>query len=105
MKIALLIVFGGTANRIEATILKDDGCNTNVISRDFYHKYATAFNAETIEGVKIQHSSRSSSENANTVLKNVNIAICNHRYISDFLVADSRYDIILGTLWHIERSP
>ena len=100
-----LIVFGGTANGIDATILKDDGCNTNVISKDFYEKYAKAFQEESLQGVRIQHSNKGSREDSELVLKNVLIKISKQSYISNFVAAECRYDVILGTPWHVACSP
>ena len=34
-----LLVLSGTMNGLSVRVLKDDGCNTNVVSREFLDKY------------------------------------------------------------------
>ena len=105
MPVDPLIVFGGVLNEIPVSILKDDGCNTNVVSRSFYEKHKEKFPSTEETDLIIQHSSQKATEKGKVILKDVCVSVGPHTYRSNFVVADCRYDVLLGMPWHVENEP
>lgn len=94
-----LIVLKGSLAGISVKVLKDDGCNTNIISRQFATKHASAFNIQPTR-VPIAHSKQTSSKIATKVVLDATVSIGKHDYSSNFFVADCRYDGLLGMPWN-----
>ena len=105
LPVSPLIIFGGIINGCPASILKDDGCNTNVISRSFYERHRMDFPVTEQADIVIQHSSQEASEAGSRILKDVSVKIGPHTYKSAFVVDDCRYDVLLGMPWHVENKP
>jgi Retroviral aspartyl protease len=99
-----LLVLKGKFNGIPVKILKDDGCNTNVISRTFVKKYKNLFHVVNKKMI-VNHSCEGQSEEVTQVVLNGNLTLGNHLYISNFVVASCRYDILLGMPWHVTHEP
>ena len=99
-----LIVFEGKMHGVAAQILKDDGCNTNVVSKDFVQKHSHLFNIEDT-AITVTHSKRDSIEMASQVIIRGTICIGSHSYCSNWAVADCRYDVLLGMPWHVATKP
>lgn len=93
--IADLITLFGTVAGQQVTVLKDDGCNTNVISRTFVNRNRHLFNIKKTS-VTIHHSNKKIIEKAEDVIVDAEIEIGSHTYRSNWIVADCRYDILLG---------
>lgn len=102
--IADLITLFGTVAGQQVTILKDDGCNTNVISRTFVNRNRHLFNIEKTS-VTIHHSNKKIVEKAEEVIVGAEIGIGSHTYRSNWIVADCRYDILLGMPWNVDCRP
>ncbi len=85
-------------------ILKDDGCNTNVVSHEFLRANHEKFNWENCN-VDVSHSMKDSFENALKVVPGVTLRIGKHFYTSNWLVANCRYNILLGIPWYVTYNP
>ena len=101
-----LLVFRGEINGIPVKILKDDGCNTNVVGIEFLKKPKTRelFKIQK-EKIEVSHSRRGSTEEATEVIINGTLKIGPHTYKSNWVVADCRYDVLLGMPWHVAHNP
>lgn len=55
--------------------------------------------------MSISHSSRQFEEETTDLIESSKLKIGLHCYESRFVVADTRYDVILGTPWHKDVSP
>lgn len=99
-----LLVFDGSIEGVDCRILKDDGASTNIISKSFYARNKDKFC--TIESrVSLAHSSESTEEADCEMVEMVTLKIGGHAYQSRFLLANTRYDVILGTPWHKDVMP
>lgn len=85
----------------QATILKDDGCNTNVLSIDFFKRHRHLLNIQPTL-TTICHSSKTSTESSNEMIIEAEIEVGSHKYRSNWAVANCRYDVLLGMPWHID---
>lgn len=84
--------------------LKDDGCNTNVISRDFVEKNRHRLTIIN-QPVTINHSEKDEEETVNEVVINAEIKLGNLTYNSNWAIGNIRYDVILGVPWHEHYNP
>lgn len=55
--------------------------------------------------IEVLHSSNEADEKECTVVDSIVLNIGEHSYESRFVVADTRYDVILGTPWHHDVEP
>eukprot|EP00171_Calliarthron_tuberculosum_P016982 IDg16982t1 len=94
-----LIVFEGLFEGKEVSVLKDDGCNTNIVSREFARRYYDSFRVNKVDTI-VTHSKRGSTEKATDIVMDAEIKIERHKYRSNWVVADCRYDVMLGMPWH-----
>ena len=99
-----LLVLSGTFNDLPTRILKDDGCTSNVISREFAEAHRDEFEFRPIL-MDVCHSKAGSGEIATEMVLNGTIRIGHHSYTADWIVADARYDVLLGMPWHIDCNP
>ena len=66
-----LLVLSSTMNGLSVKVLKDDGCNTNVVSREFLAKYRNRNIFEVCqEDVTVQPSQKGTKEEASEVILN-----------------------------------
>lgn len=88
----------------EVTILKDDGCNTNVLSREFVRRH---FHLMKIHKTNLigQHSNKALSEQATEAVVNAELEMGDHIYRSNWVVAHCCYEVLLGMAWHTETVP
>lgn len=87
------------------SILADDGCSSNMISKSFVERNATTIKTGLkIANVSIEHSKSDSREEPIGGMENGTVSFQAHEYTSNWVVADARYDIILGMLWHEEMN-
>jgi Aspartyl protease len=94
----------GTFNGKPVRILKDDGCNTNVVSRKFVQRNAEAF--KTVRrNVKVNHSDDDRVEQAAQIILDGRLKVGNHEYLSNFVLANCCYDVLLGMPWHVASNP
>lgn len=97
--VAMFLVTQGVMVNKQASTLKDDGCNTNVFSRDFSRRNKHLLSVQ-IADILIYHSKRNVTETASEVLIGAIFQIGAHLYMSNWAVSDSRYDVLLGINWH-----
>jgi len=64
-----LIVLNGTLNGVPVRVLKDDGCNTNIVSQRVVDRCRASFQC-TERKVTIQHSRKGSDEVSSKVVLN-----------------------------------
>lgn len=102
--IAELLVLRGLLKRQQVRILKDDGCNTNIISKAFYERHKHAFQVEDVH-VVISHSKENTTERATKSVKNATLFIAGIPYTSNWAIASCRYDVLVGMLWHRDMNP
>lgn len=99
-----LFVLPGMMAGKQVTVLKDDGCNTNILSTDFVRR-----NRHLLQTAKrntvIKHSDKETTQRSNIVVLNATLNIDSHLYTSNWVVANSRYDVILGIPWHVTYNP
>lgn len=99
-----LMTMKGTLNEIKATILKDDGCTTNVISQDFVTRNLGKIQVEP-STFEIYHSKKEVYEPAFGKVLQATVKIGQYSYTSNWVVASCNYDIILGMPWHRSCNP
>ena len=99
-----LIVLDGKLNGVKVRVLQDDGCNTNVVSKRLVKKFRHCFKVVD-DDVLVQHSDKDSNERSSQVVLNGTLKIGNHTYTSNWVVANSRYDVLLGMPWHVAHNP
>lgn len=97
--VAELILLDGYLNSAPVHILKDDGCNTNVVSKTFLAGHSDLFRVKDTPTL-LSHSKKDSNEEASQVIVDAELRIGRHTYRSNFVVADCRYDVLLGMPWH-----
>lgn len=85
-------------------ILKDDGCNTNIISSDFVNKHRSKLDVRRYN-LTIHNSNKATQEEATEIVWDTEIKIGNTAYRSNWAVAQTRYDVLLGMPWHKENNP
>lgn len=91
--------FNGTICGKHVSILKDDGCNTNVISKDLVRLNKDLFEVRPVN-TDVSHSNLDDVDRATGVLKDVEINIEGYLYISNWIIANCRYDVLLKMPWH-----
>ena len=99
-----LIVLKGKINSQNARMLKDDGCNTNLVSKEFLQRNRRLFKIIRTR-TSTQHSMQGSGERASEMILSGKIQIGSHVYTSNFLVGSCRYDVLLGMPWHVANNP
>lgn len=100
---APLLVFQGTFQGNYAKILKDDGCNTNVVSRDFIEQHRNNLRLSP-KLMNITHSKGDSNEISMECLQGT-VQIGDYKYTSQWFVADYHYDVLLGMPWNVQAKP
>lgn len=99
-----LIIFEGEMHGQVVEILKDDGRNTNVVSKDCARRNAHLFQLEEADLI-ITHSKRNSEEKSGQVIVQAEVKVGLHSYTSNWAVVDCRCDVLLGMPWHKENKP
>ena len=99
-----LIVVEGFMQGVKVIVLKDDGCNTNIISNEFFQKNIDLLKWKVCD-IEVKHSNKESNEVATRIVLGATLHIGDHIYKSNWLVANCRYDVLLGMPWHVETKP
>lgn len=99
-----LMTMRGMLHGREVTILKEDGSNSNVISKDIIKKYVYQLDTRDAE-VNISHLKKDTGAKETSVVVGATIQIGDHWYTSHWVVSNLRYDILLGMPWHQEMKP
>ncbi len=100
----VLMVLNGKLEGRRVKVLKDDGCNTNVVSKEFFKRNRKYFNVKKCN-VEVSHSQKGSVENSSQAIIGATLQIGKHSYKSNWLVANCRYDVLLGMPWHVAHNP
>lgn len=74
-----MITLFGTVAEEQVTILKDEGCNTNFMSKTFVNKKRHLLNVEKTF-VEVNHSNSNSTEEAREMVINAETETGNHKY-------------------------
>lgn len=104
LPVSKLLVMSGRMIGQSVSVLKDDGCNTNVLSTHFVNKHAHQLQIQKAS-FQILHSKRNTTEQASQLVVNATVHLGGHKYTSNWAVADANYDILLGMPWHIDMKP
>lgn len=96
------LVMDGTFNGIPALILKDDVCTANVVSQDFAGTNHQQLKFSPVL-VDPNHFMQGANEIATQMSANGTIRIGTYSYTGNWIVADCRYDVLLGMPWHMEE--
>lgn len=88
----------------QVVVLKDDGCNTNVISKSFVDANRHLLDVR-LSPATINHSNKNSVEETNEIVIDAEVEIGSHKYRSNWIVSDCRYDVLLGMPWHNDVCP
>ena len=97
-------MLNGSLENRAVRVLKDDGCNTNIMSYEFFNKNKMILKWRNCQ-VEIRHSKSGSKENSSIVVIGAVLKIGSHKYRSNWLVADCRYELLLGMPWHVFNNP
>ena len=98
-----LIVLDGLLEGKKVSVLKDDGCNTNVVSCDLFEKNRGLFKWKECD-VEVRHSKTFFVKNSSEVILGCTLIIGLHSYKSNWLVENCRYDVLLGMPWHVAHN-
>lgn len=88
----------------EVTALKDDGCNTDVLSKTFADRHRRLLNIQKAS-FTINHSNKDSAEVDNELVLGTKFQLEDHVYRSNWVVANCQYDVMLGMPWHVKCKP
>lgn len=99
-----LLVLNGTLNSLPVQLLKDDGCNTNIVSKRLVNRNRYFFRLAKKSCV-IQHSKEYANEITTDMILNGTVKIESHTFRTNWLVPDCRYDVLLGMPWHVKFKP
>lgn len=104
LPISELLFLKGLMARNEVSVLKDNGCNTNFVSIDFFRKHRKMFTVHKAD-IVISHSQQDTMDNADMVIRDATVHIGDYAYTSNFAIDSCRYDILLGMPWHVSAQP
>lgn len=93
-----LIILGCFLNYTLVHTLKDDGCNTNVVSKTFLTKYRYLFRVKDTRTVLSPYKVDTTEEASEVVLE-AELLLGDTLYRSNCVVADYRYEVLLGMTW------
>ena len=99
-----LLTMKGTLKNTPVSVLKDDGCSTNIISYDFVERNKDKIQVHP-DNFYIFHSKKQSTEPAFGKILNATVNIGQYSYQSNWAVASCNYDVILGMPWHRTANP
>ena len=76
--VAPLIIIEGRLKGVTVHVLKDDGCNTNVISKEFFAAHPNLFETRELP-VVVSHSKKGTTEISNTIIPNATLEMGSHQ--------------------------
>lgn len=88
----------------QVRILKDDGCNTNIVSTEFFEKNRYMFDVADAN-ITISHSEKNTVETATKIIKAATVYVAGVAYTSNWAIASCRYDALFGMPWHTDTRP
>lgn len=74
------------------------------MSKDFVRRNRHLLPIKKVRSV-ISHSDKDSSETSNGTVVETEVELGPHRYTSNLVIANCRYDLLLGMPWHFEVKP
>lgn len=98
-----LLVLRGTFNNFPMKALKDNGCNTNVVSQQLVDRNWNSFRPLRRKCF-VQYSRNVSAEASSMVILSGRLQISCHMPNSNWVVANCIYDFLFGMLRHVETS-
>lgn len=104
VRVVPIMVMPGEFEGVSAHVLKVNGCTSNVISRDFAEANRAQFTFQPIL-VDVSHSMQGSGDIATEMIVNGTVTIGYYAYRGNWIVADARYDALLGMPWHFDANP
>ena len=81
------MVLKGEMEGCSVAVLKDDGCNTNVVSKEFVNHNPHLFDLRRCN-ISVTHCKKDSSEHADQLILSRKLCIGSHTYVSNWAVAD-----------------
>lgn len=91
-------------DRQQSTVFRDDGCNTNVISkllvdgrRGLVQSHNPAFT--------ISHSANRAAKEASEIMLTTELQTGTHKYRSQWVVVSCRYETMFIMPWHVVNKP
>ncbi len=88
-------------NEKRVEVFFDDGCNMNVISKDFLSENRNLFDIVP-QKVTLHHSDKGFTEDSNEVVRAARLEFGSHIYESNFVVRNCRYVVLLGMTWNCQ---
>lgn len=101
IRVRPLFVMKRTTNGIPVRILKDDGCNKNIVLKKVARSRSKSLSFGGLE-TSISHSKEGSDEASTAIVLHTSVKVGGHAYLSDWAVPGCRYDILLGVPWHVD---
>lgn len=98
------IVLSWTLNNIPVQILKDDGYNKNIESKQLLNRNLHLFQLISRKCM-IQHSEKHTNELTAWIVFNKTLRTVFRTNNTNWLVSDRSYDVLLGAPWHVEYRP
>lgn len=99
-----LLVLDGALNSVPVCVLKDDGCNKNILSTRLLKQNQQHFNPVKIKCI-VQHSKEDFTDTSNEVILNGTLKTVSHTCATHWVVSDCGYDDIFGMPWHVKERP
>lgn len=89
------MIFKGKMEGQSAEMLMDDGCNTNLVSKDSVNKRSLLFDLLKCN-ISVAHSKKDSTEPSKKLILNGRLCIGSNFYVSNWAVEDLLYEVLLG---------
>lgn len=86
------------------TVLNENGCHTNVISREIAARNRHLLHIHKRKSV-VRHSKKDLVETTSEIFLDTELEIRQHRYRSNWIIADCRDDILWCMPWHVNCNP
>ena len=97
----LIVLNGGLHGK---AVPKEDGCNTNVVSKQCLRKNRKLFKIAKVQSC-VNHSQKYTYEESVELIISRTLKLGTHVYTSNWVVAYGRYDVLLGMPWHFAHNP
>lgn len=88
----------------EVTVLKEDGCSTNVILKSYFKRHQHMLNVKESQNC-ISQFMKDVTEQLEHVAVQTSLEMGDQKYKSNWAVLSLRYDILLGMPWRQKNNP
>lgn len=75
------------------------------MSWGFFKSHKHSFQRDKVGILELRHSNSDSVETGNVLIHDAHVNIGSYEYVSSFIVANCRYDFLLGSPWHWKEQP